>query len=111
MKMGVMNVCTDSPQLYPHSTSALAVPSNSTDQSASHDPSPMASHDNQPGVNNTSASRSPLTVPQNICTDQNTSHGPSNTSIASNEDEQLVDNATKLVDSEDNPPYGTENKG
>ena len=110
MKLAVM-VCTVSPQLYPHSTSALAVPSNPTDQSASRDPSPTASDDDQPAVDNTFTSRPPLPVPHNICADQNTSHGPSSASIASDEDERMVDNATQPVDYEDSPPNRTDNEG
>ena len=110
MKLAVM-VCMVSPQLYSHSTSALTVPSNPTDQSASRDPSPMASNDNQPAVNNTFTSRPPLPVPHNIHTDQNTIHGPSSVSIASDEDERMVDNATQPVDYEDSPPNRTDNEG
>ncbi|KAL4066460.1 hypothetical protein V8B97DRAFT_1874420 [Scleroderma yunnanense] len=61
-------------------------------------------------VNNTSASRSPFCVPHNIHTDWNTSHNLSDVLIASNEDEQTVENAMKPVDYDDNPTNETDNE-
>jgi len=89
------NVCTQSPQLYLHSTSASAMPP--TDPSASRDPSPTANDDDDPAVDSTPTPRSSPAVPHN-----NSTHRDA-VSITSDEDEELVDNATKSVDYKDNP--------
>ncbi|KAL4065809.1 hypothetical protein V8B97DRAFT_2025595 [Scleroderma yunnanense] len=54
-------------------------------------------------VNNTSASRSPLCVPHNTHTDQNTNHDPSNI-------QKMVDSTMKPVEYGDNPTNGTDNE-